>query len=102
MNNLLLAAAGRPIAYVHMPVPIARDDDAYFASLADLAKSPQTELYLGLLHLGDGIDGAAKRIAAAKRVVNDFGVAAECGLGHWTDPQSVVRILELHAAVANR
>jgi hypothetical protein len=100
MHNLVLAAAGRPIAYVHMPVPIERNDDAYFAPLANLAKSPQTELYLGLLHLEDGVEGASERIACAKRVVSDFGVAAECGLGHWTDPQSVVRILELHAAVA--
>jgi methionine synthase II (cobalamin-independent) len=102
MNNLLLAAAGRAIAYVHMPVPIARSDDAYFAPLANLTKTPDTELYLGLLHLHDGVSGAAERIAAAERVVGDFGVAAECGLGHWTDSQSVVRILELHAAVANR
>ena len=101
MANLLLAAAGRPIAYVHMPVPIARNDDAYFAPLAKLQKSPQTELYLGLLHLDDGVGGATERIATAKRVVSDFGVAAECGLGHWTSPQSVVRMLELHAAVAN-
>jgi hypothetical protein len=102
MNNLLLAAAGRPIAYVHMPVPIARDDDAYFAPLVNLTRPPKTELYLGLLHLEDGISGAAERIAAAKRVVSDFGVAAECGLGHWTKPESVVRMLELHAAVATR
>ena len=102
MNNLLLAAAGRPIAYMHMPVPIARNDDAYFAPLVNLARPPKTELYLGLLHLEDGVEGAAERIAAAKQVVSDFGVAAECGLGHWTDSQSVVRILELHAAVANR
>jgi methionine synthase II (cobalamin-independent) len=102
MNNLLLAAAGRPIAYVHMPVPIARSDDAYYAPLVHLTKPPETELYLGLLHLEDGVSGAAERIAAAQRVVTDFGVAAECGLGHWSKPESVVRMLELHAAVANR
>lgn len=102
MSNILLAAAGRPIAYVHMPVPVARNDDAYYAPLVDLVRPPGTELYLGLLHLEDGVEGAAERIAAAGRVVNDFGIAAECGLGHWANPQSVVRILELHAAVANR
>jgi hypothetical protein len=102
MNELLLTAAERPIAYVHMPVPIARNDDAYFAPLARLTRPPGTELFLGLLHLEDGIGGAAERIAAAERVVSDFGVAAECGLGHWAKPESVVRMLELHAAVANR
>jgi methionine synthase II (cobalamin-independent) len=102
MANVLQAAAGRAIAYVHMPVPIARSDDAYFAPLAALTKPPQTEFFLGLLHLEDGVSGAAARIAAAKRVVSDFGIAAECGLGHWSKPESVVRMLELHAAVANR
>jgi methionine synthase II (cobalamin-independent) len=102
MNNLLLATAKRPIAYVHLPVPIARNDDAYFAPLANLTRPPNTELYLGLLHLGDGVAGATARIAAAERVVSDFGVAAECGLGHWTKPESVVQMLELHAAVAKR
>lgn len=101
LNNLLLAAAKRSIAYVHMPVPIARTDDAYFAPLADLTRPAETELYLGLLHLEDGVGGAAERVTAAKRVVSDFGVAAECGLGHWAKPESVVRMLELHAAVAN-
>jgi hypothetical protein len=102
MSNLLLAAAKRPIAYVHMPVPIARNDDAYFAPLARLGRPSGTELFLGLLHLEDGTAGAAGRIAAAERVVSDFGVAAECGLGHWAKPESVERMLELHAAVANR
>jgi methionine synthase II (cobalamin-independent) len=101
MHDLLLAAAGRPIAYVHMPVPIGRSDDAYFAPLRNRTQAPATELYLGLLHIEDGISGAAERIAAAKRVVSDFGVAAECGLGHWKTPESVERMLELHAAVAN-
>lgn len=100
MSNLLFAAAGRPIAYVHMPVPIARSDDAYFAPLTGLQKPSRTELYLGLLHLDDGAAGAARRIAAAQRVVSDFGVAAECGLGHWAKPEPVRRMLELHAAVA--
>jgi hypothetical protein len=102
MSNALLAAAGRPVAYVHMPVPIARNDDAYFAALAGLRRPAGTELYLGLLHLADGTAGAAGRIAAAERVVSDFGVAAECGLGHWAKPEPVVAMLELHAAVANR
>jgi len=102
MTALMLAAAQRPVAYVHMPVPIARSDDAYFAPLAQLERPPGTELYLGLLHLGDGVEGASARIAAAERHVGDFGIAAECGLGHWARPELVERMLELHAAVANR
>jgi hypothetical protein len=79
--NLLLAAVARPIDWLHLPVPIARDDDDYFAPLAALDLPTETTLFLGLLHLSDGIAGAARRATAARRRVARFGVAAECGLG---------------------
>ncbi|MGH2930699.1 MAG: hypothetical protein ACRDL8_21020, partial [Solirubrobacteraceae bacterium] len=63
--NRLTAAATRQIDWIHMPVPIDRDDKAYFAPLARLAPAPQTELYLGLIHHRDGVDGARRRIRAA-------------------------------------
>ena len=37
--------------------------------------------YLGLVHRTDGLDGARRRLAAAKKVVTDFGIATECGFG---------------------
>ena len=40
-------------------VLIERDDDAYFAPLADLQLPAETELYLGLVHRQDGAEGAA-------------------------------------------
>jgi hypothetical protein len=78
----------RPVNWIHMPVPINRDDDAYFVPLDDLRLLEKTELYLGLLHLGDGISGAKRRIASASRHIPGFGVSTECGMcgrdAEWT------------------
>ncbi len=73
LTNALVAAIKHPIAWIHMPVPRERDDVAYFAPLKGLKLGHGTELYLGLVHLTDGIDGARRRLAAAKQVVGDFG-----------------------------
>jgi hypothetical protein len=97
--NLLTARIERTISWLHMPVPRDRDDDEYFAPLSDLNMSPLTELYLGLIHLTDGVEGAQRRMAAAARVVSHFGVAAECGLGR-RSPDTIPALLALHREVA--
>ena len=96
--NAVLGAVGRPLSWLHLPVPISRNDEAYFAPLAELADVP--ELYLGLVHREDGADGARARIAAAQKVLDrDFGVATECGIGR--APEGTTEsILRTHAAVA--
>jgi hypothetical protein len=101
LANDLTRAAARPIAFIHMPVPRGRDDADYFAPLARLALSPATELYLGLVHYTDGIEGGVRRIAAAQRVRGDFGIATECGFGR-RPAETVVRLLEIHAELADR
>jgi hypothetical protein len=98
--NLLFARAERPITWLHLPVPIERDDDAFFAPLAELALPEGTELYLGLVHREDGAEGARRRIAAAEKVVPVFGVATECGIGR--APEGTTEgILRTHAEVAS-
>ncbi|MGR6997006.1 metallopeptidase family protein [Yinghuangia aomiensis] len=77
----ILAAAPRPVNWVHLPVPIERDDEAYFAPLAWVDVPEGTELYLGLLHHEDGVEGARRRAAAAATAVTTFGVGTECGFG---------------------
>ena len=67
----------------------------YFAPLGDLHLRPETELYLGLLHSDDGSGGGRERIAAARRYVNGFGVATECGWGRG-EAEDVGLLLELH------
>ena len=97
--NRLTAASPRTIDYVHLPVPIERDDDAFFAPLAGLELDPATQLYIGLIHLADGLDGARRRLATAGRHVSAFGVATECGFGR-RPPETIATLLELHAQVA--
>lgn len=97
--NLLVEVSPRPITWIHLPVPIERDDDAYYAPLAGLRLPPGTELYLGLVHREDGIDGARRRIAAASTSVADFGVGTECGIGRAPDG-AVQGILDTHRVAA--
>lgn len=81
LANAIVTGATRPVDWIHMPVPIERDDDAYFAPLAELRLGSATQLYLGLVHAQDGTEGTQRRIAAAARYVTGFGVATECGMG---------------------
>ena len=99
-TNELVAAIKHPIAWVHMPVPREREDVGYFAPLKGLNLDPKTELYLGLLHRTDGVAGAKRRLAAAKQVVTDFGIATECGFGR-RPPETVSDLIELHRGVAH-
>jgi len=80
-----------------MPVPVARDDDAFFKPIAGLKLSPGTELYLGLVHDADGAEGAGRRAATARKYVKDFGIATECGIARQRTPELVRRLLEIHA-----
>jgi methionine synthase II (cobalamin-independent) len=98
-SNELLAAINRPVTWVYMPVPRGRDDVEYFQPLRHLNRPAGTELYLGLVHLTDGLEGARRRLAAARGVVDDFGVATECGFGR-RPPETVPALLDLHQLVA--
>ncbi|HWE75400.1 MAG TPA: hypothetical protein VG328_19730 [Stellaceae bacterium] len=99
LANDLARALPHRIDFVHMPVPRSRDDHAYFAPLSRLALNPQTELYLGLVHLTDGVEGTRRRIATASRVRPEFGIATECGFGRRA-PETVGRLLDIHAKLA--
>jgi hypothetical protein len=81
VRNEILKGAHRPVNWIHMPGPINRDDDAYFAPLRTLRLPKVTDLYFGLLHHEDGVAGAQRRMATASRHVQDFGIATECGMG---------------------
>jgi hypothetical protein len=95
--NALSEAIAHPLAFVHMPVPIGRTDDAYFRPLRDLKLPPTTEVYLGVVHAADGKDGTDKRIAAAARHISGFGIACECGIARARRPNLVATILSIHA-----
>ena len=101
MANRIAALLGptRPIQLIHMPVPIARDDEAYFAPLRDLDVGPETTIALGLIHLRDGAAGAQRRIAAARKHIGSFALGTECGLSH-VGADNLLPVLRLHAEIA--
>jgi hypothetical protein len=98
--NRVSKGLDRSIDWIHLPVPRDRDDDAYFEPLADLGLHDETQLFLGLVHLSDGVEGTNRRIAAARRTVPSFGVATECGMGR-RPPETIADLLKIHAAVAD-
>lgn len=97
--NAVVAASPRPIDWLHLPVPIDRDDDGYFAPLEELELPADTELYLGLVHREDGAEGARRRIDAALRHTDRFGVATECGCGR-APSETTEGLLRAHAEVS--
>ena len=97
--NAISAGVKRTINWIHMPVPRNRSDDAYFAPLKGLQLHPETELYLGLVHLTDGVEGTRQRIAAAQRTTAQFGVATECGLGR-RPTATIPTLLHIHREVS--
>ena len=97
LANTIVELADRPIAWMHMPVPIARTDDAFYAPLSYLRLGPEPELYLGLVH-GDGRD--RQRIDAAAKVVSGFGIATECGIARQRTPERVRELIRAHAAAS--
>ena len=97
--NALVKAIPHPLAYIHMPVPIERADDAFHRPLADLALPDTCELFLGVVHAADGVAGAKARIAAARRYVPRFGIATECGMARARSEDTVRSLLKIHADI---
>jgi hypothetical protein len=89
----------RPINLIHMPVPRDRSDDAYFAPLKDLQLAPQTEIALGLVHMTGGLNGTKQRMATARRHLDRYAIATECGFGR-RPPETMPALIQLHADAA--
>ena len=87
---------GRPLNWLHIPLPTHRLDSEDYEPLLALRLSPETELYLGLISAEDGELGTTVRMSMAQRYIHDFGLATACGWGRL--PQDRVgRLLTLHA-----
>lgn len=97
--NGVSTRAHRPIEWIHMPVPRERDDHVYFAPLSRLELQPGCRLYLGLVHMTGGIEGTRRRIAAAEKIVDGFGIATECGFGRRA-ADTVPDLFRQHAELA--
>ncbi len=97
--NALAGAIAHTVAYIHMPVPVERADDAFHRPFRDLRLPPGTELFLGVVHAKDGVEGTRARVAAARRHVAEFGIATECGMARARSEETVRRLLQIHAEV---
>jgi hypothetical protein len=84
------------MAYIHMPVPVARSDEGYFRPLQQLALSPSTEIFLGLVHASDGAQGTRRRIEVARMYVKEFGIATECGMARARTRRMIDDLLRVH------
>jgi hypothetical protein len=93
-----VAAFNHPPDWLHMPVPRDWAAPPAYAPLGGLSLPARTQVYLGLVHLTDGLAGAHQRIALASQSLPTFGIATECGWGR-RPPETIPALLELHAAV---
>jgi methionine synthase II (cobalamin-independent) len=99
LMNPVFEQLSRPVQWWHFPSPIERDDEEYFAPLRDLRLPAGTEVYAGVVHLGDGVEGARRRLNAAQTAIDTFGVATECGMGR-RPAEQVKSLLEIHAELS--
>ena len=98
--NAIAAASPRSVDFIHMPVPLDRDDDAYYAPLAELDLPDTTQVFMGLVHHTDGINGTRHRLDLAVAYAgHDIGIATECGFGR-RDPATISDLLDIHAKAA--
>jgi hypothetical protein len=100
MANLIVRSVPRSITWMHMPVPIDRTDDSFYAPLRDPQLGAGTELYLGLVHAKDGVEGTKIRIAAAKKYVQNFGVGSECGISRGRDSNLALEFIKTYGGAA--
>ena len=100
LANLIIASSKHAVNWIHVPVPADRDDTAYFEPVRNLHRAPGTELYLGLVHASDGVEGTVRRMRAAAPIVGDFGIATECGMGRARTPEVALQMMRVHAEAA--
>jgi hypothetical protein len=115
--NAIAAHVSRRIDYLHIPV-IPEHTAEDYEKLGKLRLKPGTKLYLGLINLSDGLEGAKSRIKLASAVVDDFGIAMFCGLGRpplpglppykpkevqltRATPETIGEVLDLHREIAS-
>ena len=92
-------------AWVSFTVPQYRDDEAFFAPLAELRTTSTTELYLALVpyHPDRQADGTTDRqVALVDRYLpRAWGICTECGMAR-AERADVPRLLDLHREILER
>lgn len=100
MANVISSVTRRMVDWVHMPVPKNRVDDEYYAPFKQLRLKSQTKVFLGLAHAWD-VEGTQKRIEVARKVLGDFGIATECGMGR-TPKDEFDAVMDVLATASTR
>ena len=90
--NACAAAAGRRVDWLHIPA-IDTTADRFYAPLARL-EPRGARVYLGLIH---NMATFKDRLAAARKALPEFGIAAYCGLGRHA-PSELPQLLDDHLA----
>ena len=90
LANTVTAAPGHRVDWIHLPI-LDRTDDGFFEPLARL-KPGGARVYLGVIH---NMERFPQRVAAARKVLPEFGVAAYCGFGR-LPPSDMPAVLEEH------
>lgn len=100
LSNRMQKRCARRIDLLHIPVPLVVTDESFFVPLRRLTVRPEARLCLGLIHLSDGVDGAMRRIALARKSFPEFALAARSGFAA-REPAVIANFLKLHADVAS-
>ena len=90
LANAIVEASGRRVDWLHIPA-LDRVDDAFYRPLREL-EPRGARVYLGLIH---SMHSYRERLAAARKFLPDFGVAAYCGFGRMA-PSELPAILKDH------
>jgi hypothetical protein len=76
LANGVVAASGRRVDWIHIPL-LDRSDDTFLSPLTEL-KPQGARVYLGAIH---NMARFERRIAAARKYLQEFGIGAYCGFG---------------------
>jgi hypothetical protein len=90
LANAVVAASGRRVDWVHIPV-LDRSDHAFLAPLKEL-KPQGARVYLGAIH---NMARFPERLATARKYLSDFGLGAYCGFGR-LPPSDLPNVLADH------
>lgn len=95
LANAMIAASGRKVDWIHIPM-LDRLDDAFYAPLARL-QPRGARVFLGAIHHMDTFE---QRISLARKFIKDFGVAGYCGFGR-LPPSDLPALLQDHRTAAS-
>ena len=95
--NGIFKNINRSVEFIHLPGTYGQPENKFYEPLIDLKAPKMCEIYLGLLFFDD-IKGDAERVAAARKVLPNFGISTVCGWGR-TNPQRVPSLLDSHKEI---